>query len=517
MATRLALLLLLAAACSDETEPTVNVGAEPQATPPAAPGAETAPLEALPEPTRQDVTPSPDETAWSAAELSALHVVRRIVGAQQRFDPRRPLSAFPDAVMAPGGYQSFAEDEIAVVGGYCYRIWLSDGSGRPVTDQDARAKGDHFCLYAWPERGPGRTFCGFDRGVLVTGPGYAGRADGPEAEAAFAPKAETMPQGLKGPGEGQDGNRWIRAPYEDAQPVAVFRIIEQSGSVRSEYPVMTLPRAWLDREEAADMLPHVLPIDEALPMGRAKSGPDGRIAIRGLHATGMALLVPDEASKVEIRREGSETLIVVPDIDESALTQARRNANQSAAIATLKNLASAQAQCQASGVIDTNNNGAGEYGYFAELAGTAPVRLDGVGNTGTLTITPPVLSSSFGKVERSCVVRSGYVFQVWLPGQNGTFVPEAVDGGAGPQLVDSALGEVLWCAYAWPVEPEVSGSRVYFVNQAGDVMACDNKDKRYAGLDRRPDPWAAYEGRGFEAAAATNKTGNDGHTWIVVN
>ena len=69
-------------------------------------------------------------------------------------------------------------------------------------------------------------------------------------------------------------------------------------------------------------------------------------------------------------------IAIIASIAIPNLLSARLNANESAAIATLKNISSAQAQCQASGIIDANNNGAGEYGYFAELAGGTAVRND---------------------------------------------------------------------------------------------------------------------------------------------
>ena len=99
---------------------------------------------------------------------------------------------------------------------------------------------------------------------------------------------------------------------------------------------------------------------------------------------------------------------------------ARLNANESAAIATLKNISSAQAQCQASGAIDANNNGAGEYGYFAELSGGVGVR-DSGGSASTDRLSPPVLSGAFANVSTQsgitggAVSRSGYIFQMYLP------------------------------------------------------------------------------------------------------
>ena len=62
-------------------------------------------------------------------------------------------------------------------------------------------------------------------------------------------------------------------------------------------------------------------------------------------------------------------IAIIASIAIPNLLSARLNANESAAIATLKNISSGQSQCQASGVIDTNSNGSGEYGYFGELSG----------------------------------------------------------------------------------------------------------------------------------------------------
>jgi prepilin-type N-terminal cleavage/methylation domain-containing protein len=100
-------------------------------------------------------------------------------------------------------------------------------------------------------------------------------------------------------------------------------------------------------------------------------------------------------------------IAIIAAIAVPNLLSARLSANEAAAIATLKNLSSAQAQVQAAGAIDANNNGAGEYGYFAELSGAVGVR-DATGNpSATERISPPVLSGAFGNVNGSRVVRSG--------------------------------------------------------------------------------------------------------------
>ena len=108
-------------------------------------------------------------------------------------------------------------------------------------------------------------------------------------------------------------------------------------------------------------------------------------------------------------------IAIIASIAIPNLLSARLNANESAAIATLKNISSAQAQCQASGIIDANGNGAGEYAYFGELSGGVAVRNNEAGGLGTELISPPYLSAAFNNVVASRVQRSGYVFQVFLP------------------------------------------------------------------------------------------------------
>ena len=84
------------------------------------------------------------------------------------------------------------------------------------------------------------------------------------------------------------------------------------------------------------------------------------------------------------------------------LISARVSANENAAIATLRSIAAAQQQLQASSAIDTDADGGGEYGYFGELAGADPVR---VYNSGTPQegaaadlLDPTYLPVQFGNV-----------------------------------------------------------------------------------------------------------------------
>jgi prepilin-type N-terminal cleavage/methylation domain-containing protein len=212
-------------------------------------------------------------------------------------------------------------------------------------------------------------------------------------------------------------------------------------------------------------------------------------------------------------------IAIIASIAIPNLLAARLNANESAAIATLKNISSAQGQCQASGVIDTNANGQGEYGFFAELSGRTVIR------GGTTTIAPPVLSAAFGNVgatTASTVTRSGYFFQMWLPDATAQGMPEDPTGGdvANAAGVDPGQAEVLWCCYAWPSVRGNSGNRTFFINQAGDVLATNGNVNLYSNSTNTPPaPTAAFRGAGtigLNAPVAANTVASDGDTWVVV-
>lgn len=187
---------------------------------------------------------------------------------------------------------------------------------------------------------------------------------------------------------------------------------------------------------------------------------------------------------------------------------------RSVAIATLHKIWSAQSQCQASGVIDTNNNGQGEYGYFGELAGRTAIR----GNT--QSITQPVLSAAFGNIVTARVQRSGYTFQVFLPSTAAAGVAEDETGGdvTNDNGVDPGQAELLWCCYAWPCFVGKSGNGAFFINQSGNVLASRNNVTKYSGTSRPPKPMAAFlpTETNMGGRIAVNTIGTDGESWSVV-
>jgi prepilin-type N-terminal cleavage/methylation domain-containing protein len=200
------------------------------------------------------------------------------------------------------------------------------------------------------------------------------------------------------------------------------------------------------------------------------------------------------------------------------LLSARLNANETAAVATLRNITSAQAQFQASAHADEDNDGTGEFGVFAELSSATGVR-----DTGN-AINPSVLSGAFKNVNGSGEVsRSGYIFQMFLPGAAGVGVPEDNDGGMVTVAnTNDDLCETTWCCYAWPANYNNSGNRTFFVNQTGDVTATDY-DLYTGGGDAggELDAGDAFEPGGAADAITGNvaigTVARDGNTWKQVN
>jgi prepilin-type N-terminal cleavage/methylation domain-containing protein len=192
------------------------------------------------------------------------------------------------------------------------------------------------------------------------------------------------------------------------------------------------------------------------------------------------------------------------------LLAARLSANETAAIATLRNITSAQAQFQQSGKADTDDDGTGEYGGFVELSG------GGIGRMAAVLV-PPVLSGAFRVLNANGEVsRSGYFFHIMLPSGAGAAVVEPQVGFADDATLDGDLAETTWCCYAWPVNYNQSGNRTFFTNQGGDVVNAE--DGAYSGTGNGPGGDAAFQAAGtITGSVAIGVPGQDGNTWKQVN
>ena len=138
-------------------------------------------------------------------------------------------------------------------------------------------------------------------------------------------------------------------------------------------------------------------------------------------------------------------IAIIASIAIPKMMSARISANENAAIATLRSIASAQAQLQSSSAIDTDADGGGEYGYFGELAGSDGLRQYNsatvVPSVGANVLTPSILPTAFSNVSATGdVTRSGYVFKIFLPAATATGailgLAETSGGGSGATLPD---------------------------------------------------------------------------------
>ncbi|MFK7740391.1 MAG: hypothetical protein AB8H80_08700 [Planctomycetota bacterium] len=311
-------------------------------------------------------------------------------------------------------------------------------------------------------------------------------------------RADDFPQT---PTRGNDGNLWLPLSMLATTTWSVTVVDEDDVPMRNLY-VSSRPRT--DEDER---------VVRPLPAGTISTDSNGCADLVGLPAHGMGFSVgygnvetPVASKRVHI--DGSSIRL---RIDADFLQRARRNANESAAIATLKNICSAQSQCQASGAIDVDRDGCGEFGTFGELSGTSPLR------GSKQKMTPPVLSAAFGRIQDGIVLRSGYCFAMRLPDQDGKGLGELANGGSKGLKIDTNNAEASWCAYAWPIDAGHTGSRAFFVNQAGDVLASNVDEKGFSGPTAPPPAGAALLGTGqLSGPVAANRDDRNGRRWIVV-
>ncbi len=234
-------------------------------------------------------------------------------------------------------------------------------------------------------------------------------------------------------------------------------------------------------------------------------------------------------------------LAIVAAMAVPNLLAAKANANETAAIATLRNLVSAQAQVAVTGKVDADRDGKGEFATFLELTGTVGVRsgyipASGTGPAGSdfsstgEKLNPAILSATMAHVNgEGFVVKAGYAFKILLPDsgggsgsaagfafERGPATAIAIGGGTGKIGVD--LAETFWCAYAQPLAWGTTGTRRFFSYQRGDVMQSGNDVARGAGVAAGSlDPASAFRGNGITAAIAVAATGADGDVWKVAN
>ncbi len=204
---------------------------------------------------------------------------------------------------------------------------------------------------------------------------------------------------------------------------------------------------------------------------------------------------------------------VIASVAMPNLLASKKAANESSAIATMRSLVSAQTQFRALATVDSDLDGAGEYGTFGEMAGTTLLNARGTGPA--FVLDPALFSQPFGIIDAQGRVRKqGYYFLVYLPDAALAGVPEA--GGGGPQpAIDADACENHWLAYAWPIEEGQTGDRAFFINQRGEIFQSRMGTTPY-GLANIPAANAALTGPTMNFPIASGVNGSDGNLWTPV-
>jgi len=219
-------------------------------------------------------------------------------------------------------------------------------------------------------------------------------------------------------------------------------------------------------------------------------------------------------------------IAIIASIALPNLIASRISANEASAIATLKQIVSAESIVQTTRQIDQDNDGVGEYGWLAEMTGTVHVR-DSTGPHNGPLLNPPSAAKSIGLVDANGdVVKAGYIFRLSLPDVTGAGIDEAPMGGS-PTGEDPDNCEVFWICYAWPSGFGSTGKRAFCANHTGDIMQTNNLGAgavtTYNDASNPPASDAA-----IESGASGTITGEfsfngrpapatDGNVWTVSN
>jgi len=197
--------------------------------------------------------------------------------------------------------------------------------------------------------------------------------------------------------------------------------------------------------------------------------------------------------------------IAVPNLLSSKLVS-----NETAAIATMRAISSAQFQFQTSSTLDLNSDGGSEFGTLRELGGLDPLRGTGAPlKIGLLSKSAALTDATGG------VTLKGYRFRMFLPAADGSGVAAI---GANAAQFDPALSQRYWTCVAWPVVQGKSGKRAFFINQQGVLLEARGTD--YDGSSVEPDAGAGLVGvpvTQIDAEElATRGPGADGNDWVMV-
>ncbi len=181
------------------------------------------------------------------------------------------------------------------------------------------------------------------------------------------------------------------------------------------------------------------------------------------------------------------------------LMSARTEANETAAQKTLQEIEQAERAFRSARNDDLDRDGEGEFGTLGELTGA----------TGLRSLKPalknPLLPVNMRPDEDGCFTSAGYVFRIDVARRS-------------PRNVDDDEREFL--AYAWPLSPGLSGTRVFSIDADGRIMVSDNQGEKqhYSGATRVPELDAGKRALSAHPLMGVHgRVGRDGGVWSRVD
>lgn len=268
-----------------------------------------------------------------------------------------------------------------------------------------------------------------------------------------------------------------RSPQTAERFRGLLREVPENCAVVSYDDLQKGPGVFLDSVLAG------LPGGAPLPGERRRLSP-GSGVLRDLGPS-LSWTVADERGVLTVTRSptggfgslgGLGGLLMMAAIAVPNLQQARVEANESAAVTTLRAIHTAEQTFRTNALRDEDGDGDGEFGYLAELLGQPRP-----GEKRARSATP-LVSGGFQRDGRD-FARGGYRFRVYLPAEDGSPVGEH-EKPARLQRVDGDLAETVMVVLAWPVSKGMSGHRAFYLDGEGRLFAC--LDGPYAGDDAPP-------------------------------
>jgi type II secretory pathway pseudopilin PulG len=185
--------------------------------------------------------------------------------------------------------------------------------------------------------------------------------------------------------------------------------------------------------------------------------------------------------------------------------------NEQAALEAIDAIVQAQVAFANERAVDRDLDDVGEYAAFGELTGLVPPR-------GSDQPRAPALGPSYRLLNGyGDLLRSGYLFRLYLPDAAATGLPGLPTGEASPD-VEPARASSRWSLYAWPQQVDTTGARTFFVDQTGRVLQC--RSALYSGESAPITAGAALApGRrvdSMEGEPAAGILGRDGNVWEPV-